>query len=74
MPYPAKSLLNHQLDKTNTKMPQQQFEQLRMKILELTPQQLLALRSEIEGKLDDTPTKVTLTEEELQTISRLFQE
>jgi len=55
-------------------MPQQQFEQLRMKILELTPQQLLALRSEIEGKLDDTPTKVTLTEEELQTISRLFQE
>ncbi len=58
----------------NNPMHKLQFEQLRMRILELPPQQLLTLRSEIEGKLHEEPTELILTDEELQIISGLFQD
>ncbi|BCL72819.1 conserved hypothetical protein [Vibrio nigripulchritudo MADA3029] len=55
-------------------MPQHQYEQLRSKVLELTPAQLKDLQIEIEGKLDKNNQQVELTEEELDTILRLFRD
>ncbi|MBD1558709.1 hypothetical protein HC752_17395 [Vibrio sp. S9_S30] len=55
-------------------MPQHQYEQLRSKVLELTPAQLKDLRTEIEGKLDKNGTQIELTHEEIEAICHLFKE
>lgn len=55
-------------------MPQHQYEQLRSKVLELTPAQLKDLQTEIEGKLDKNGTHIELTPEEIEAICHLFKE
>ncbi|MDP2572242.1 MULTISPECIES: hypothetical protein [Vibrio] len=55
-------------------MPQHQYEQLRSKVLELTPAQLKDLQTEIEGKLDKNGTQIELTPEEIEAICHLFKE
>ncbi|MDN3678746.1 hypothetical protein QWZ04_00090 [Vibrio tapetis subsp. quintayensis] len=74
MTYCANVLPTNHSNEMNNPMHKLQFEQLRTRILELPPQQLLTLRTEIEGKLHEEPAEIILTDEELQIISGLFRE